>query len=102
MKTNTKQFPKHHLFDFEVLEHMEKSLGQTICPPNLLKMAAFNLISIIGHHAPSGKDESIRKIFLFYVLAHCQQYCMNGGTCYTRNKCRCTQGFYGISCEKGL
>ena len=43
---NTKQFPKVELFDLEVLEQMEKGLEQNNLPPNLLKMAAFNLTPI--------------------------------------------------------
>ena len=43
-KTNTKQFPKLQLFDLEVLKQIEKGLEKNNLPPNLFKMAVFNLI----------------------------------------------------------
>ena len=55
MKTNTKQFPKHPLFDLEFLEQTEKSLEKSnlFSPFNLLKIAAFNFTPIFGLHVLS-------------------------------------------------
>ena len=53
MKANTKQFPKHQLLDFEVLEQAEKGLEKNSLHTSLLTMVAFNLTPIFRPHASS-------------------------------------------------
>lgn len=37
-----------------------------------------------------------------YVVAVCDQTCVNGGECLSPGSCRCRVGYVGASCEKDL
>ena len=40
-------------------------------------------------------------MYLFVLTAVCKESCKNGGTCIMPNRCKCTAGFVGRTCEDG-